>query len=257
MGEVLPNPLVPNTLVDIATNSTGSILIDGGSTFQSSSANIGHNEIGSVTVTDTGSSWAIDGFAEIGFSGIGRLDIRDGGSVNTGSGTLRLGTNSGGRGTVVVENLGSVLQTPGPVTVGSSGAGVLRIADQGIVNMRNTNNQLQIGSSGRVEFADGLFKVEGTVTNNGVIAGAGELFATAGSPLQNNGRIEAGNGQRLLISGTTSGSVQNNGIIDADGGEIEFTRLVSTGSSGSTLVGQVTLRDALVRFALSGTSVPD
>ncbi len=253
-GDVLPNPLTPNSAVRIANNAMGSLLIDGGSTFQSSSLTIGDGELGSATVTGAGSHWTIDNSTEIGYFGIGQLNIRSGGAVDIGNGQLRVGVNSGGRGTVVVENSGSLLQTMSQVMVGSNGIGMLRIADQALVNIRSTGTSLTIGSSGRLEFADGLLLMEGNMTNNGVIAGDGELFIPSGGNQQNNGRFEVQGGERLLISGSTSGSIQNNGTIDADGGEFEFSRLVSNASSGGTVIGQITLRDASVRFALIGTS---
>ena len=237
----------------IGNSGFGTFRIDGGSMYIPSvnSAVIGSQTtgIGFATVTDPGSlwTWQSSGGIDVGSSGVGRLEILNGGAVTLGqSGQFRIGVNSSSQGTVVVKGSGSLLSTSGTFSLGTSstsgGSALLQISDNGIVNV--PNSQTTIWAGGRVELSGGLLRTS-QLTQNGVIIGSGEVMVQSTSSMTNNNRLEADADDLLKISGSMT-NVQNLGVIAADGGEIEFQRAVTNSTSGS-VAAEISLRDAVVR----------
>src|SRR5262245_53393555 len=113
VGDVLPNPLVANSNVQIAStiNGAGFLTIQNGDSFVSNSVTIGtaSNAVGFATVTGSGSAWSTSGM-DIGTNGFGRLEVRNGAffEARSGSPQFRLGSNSNGSGIVVVQDPGTV-----------------------------------------------------------------------------------------------------------------------------------------------------
>jgi T5SS/PEP-CTERM-associated repeat protein len=250
-GDVLPNPLVPNQSIQIASTSNGAgfLTIDSGTSFVSNSVQIGSNStgLGIATVTGAGSAWSTLGM-DLGSSGYGKLEIRNG-AFFSGSTQFRLGNNSGGSGTLVVQDPGTVMQLNTSLIVGSSGEGLMQLGNGAIVNL--VNNTTTIGSQGRLEMSGGLLRTN-QLTNNGTLVGDGEVYIQSTTTMTNNGRINANSGDRLYLSGPT-GPLQNNGEIGTEGGEIEFVRPISNLTSNGTAA-QITLRNGIIRFATAGTS---
>jgi hypothetical protein len=112
--------------------------------------------------------------------------------------------------------------------------------------MATRSGRFTVGALGRVELSNGSLRLD-EVINNGVIIGSGHLHA--GRMVINGvtGRIDAGRGDRLILSGDSS--VDNRGEIAAAGGEIEFFG----GVNNSNAAAEVTLRDGgVVRFGGGG-----
>jgi T5SS/PEP-CTERM-associated repeat protein len=255
-GDVNPNPPTPGSLVEIGRNDVGMLTIDGGSTLDSNDVEIGLEGIGYATVRGLGSQWTSDLGLYVGGFGIGRLEILEGAIVTSGFAVSpSSGTTVGapeGNGTIVVNGLGSILRLGGPLSVGSdfggSGFGTLKIVDQAIVDAE-PEVITSIGPRGRIELNDGLFRT-GRLENQGTIIGSGEIqIIDAVSFQDNTGRIEAGPGDRLAISGPYFDSpLTNSGVMAADGGELEFfspIMMVNFFGIGSP---QMTLRDGVIRF---------
>jgi hypothetical protein len=90
---------------------------------------------------------------------------------------------------------------------------------------------------------EGMLRI-GQLSNAGVITGSGEIV-TSSTIINSTGRIEAGEGDVLMISGVGS-PLQNQGVIAADGGTIEVQRNINNTFVGQNK-GEVTLRNGVVR----------
>jgi T5SS/PEP-CTERM-associated repeat protein len=233
----------------IGRQTVGSLQLDNGSLFTSGQTQFGTTPtgIGTGLVTGFRTSWTM-GTTDVGLAGIGRLNIEQGAVAETTR--MAIGVQTGSNGAVRV-GAGSTLQVRGPLAVGAGGpfgaGGVLEILDGAIVNAALTTNT--IGRNGRVLMDGGLLRLS-TLMNDGLISGSGEVQVAVTTTLSQTGRLEAGQGDHLLISGGGN-PIQNFGVISADGGEIEILRAVNNGSQGSLIRGEVTLRDGTIRAGAS------
>jgi T5SS/PEP-CTERM-associated repeat protein len=245
----------------IGNTAFGTFRIDGGSVYNNTSfatVIIGSQStgLGLVTVTDSGSQWVVsnsNGFT-VGASGVGRLDVLNGGAVtwSGSSGGVTIASNSGSEGTVNVQGSGSTLYTPG-LTLGQSstsgGSALLQIGSGALVMATATSNATTIWNGGRVELTGGVLRTT-QLTQNGAIVGNGEIALQSSSSFTNAGRLEADANQLLRITGAST-SYTNTGSIIADGGEIELQRATTNSTSGSS-AGEISLRNGRLR---AGTAV--
>jgi T5SS/PEP-CTERM-associated repeat protein len=252
-GDVSLNTGSPTGPALVGRESIGSLQLDNGSMFSSGQTQIGVSQsgIGFATVMGPRSAWTM-GTSDVGYNGIGTLNVQDGGIVDVTSG-LRIGANLSGHGTVGVTGPGSTILSRGPLTVGSVGTGLLDISDGGIVNATQTSTM--IGLQGRVSLDGGLLRVS-SLNNNGQIAGSGELSILSIGTNISSGRLEAGNGDLLRITGATQGTFENQGRIDADGGEIEFLRMINNFTPTPSGGGEITLRNGTLRIGTPLTGNP-
>lgn len=122
----------------------------------------------------------------------------------------------------------------------------MQVSNGGIVNVGASGSiGTTIHAAGHLELNGGLFRTY-QLTNNGLISGTGELSVQVGSPITNNGRIQADAGDLLRLTGTFD-MLQNFGIVAADGGEIQIHRGL-TNSPTTSGESEITLRDGTVRF---------
>jgi T5SS/PEP-CTERM-associated repeat protein len=108
-------------------------IINGGYVYNELSCRIGDQfgSTGAVTVRGAGSTWTITDGLTIGFTGVGTLDITNGGAVsNTGSG---IGGAFDSTGTVTVSGSGSIWSNSFDLNVGFNGVGSLYIDDNALV----------------------------------------------------------------------------------------------------------------------------
>ncbi|TVQ41454.1 MAG: hypothetical protein EA370_01975 [Wenzhouxiangella sp.] len=187
----------------VGHNSIGELSIINAGTLTSVSAILGHqsNGNGSVTISGAGSGWQIASGLEIGRSGIGHLEIVDGGLLNTTfSSVSRLGQQATGSGSVTVTGAGALWELQGHFQVGSTGSGEMTISDGGQVLYSGNARVAQAGNS----------------TGELTIAGTGSLLS--------GNRLHVGNG-------STSGTTMATGVLQLlDGGTLE---LIGSGSNGS------------------------
>jgi len=138
--------------------------------------------VGTVTVTDSGSSLTITdpsgfGFLEVGFIGTGTLNIESGGSVSADD--VEIGLLLGSKGTVTITGSGSALTTTGSILVGGDflgpgGSGILRVSDGGTVSV-GALDELRIWETGVLTGGGGT--IIGDVLSEGGIA-PGNSFGT-------------------------------------------------------------------------------
>jgi T5SS/PEP-CTERM-associated repeat protein len=183
-----------------------------------------------------------------------RREVRNGATVEVPSpaNLLRVGNNPTANGTILVDGPGSVLQVIAPFTVGQLGSALVRVSGGGIVNV--PEDVTIVGAGGRIELDHALMRTN-QLQNNGTVIGNGELAVLSSGTLNNQGRIEAGIGDRLLISGASGGSIMNNGSLVADGGELEVRRIVNN-VANTPNIGRITLQDGTVRFPFPTTTQP-
>ena len=143
------DPWAPSDLI-IGDTAPGSMTIDAGSVVNST-VNITADSIitntsaassSSVIVTGAGSTWTNPGHLYVGQFGTATLDITDGGSITSSSGTF-IGHGTGGIGNVTVGGGTGTSTLNGAVSVGNGGTGTLDITTGGAVT----------GGSGQIAYA--------------------------------------------------------------------------------------------------------
>ena len=200
-----------NLTVD--SGGTGELNITNGGEVSDTNAYISINEKlqSSVTVDGSGSKWTNSGSVSVGDTGPGALNIQNGGSVSVGggSGTLTLGANAGGAGTL---NIGSA-DTPG--TAGTLNASeVFGGSGTAVVNFNQTDNiAFAPNITGRValnQLGSGTTTLTGASTyTGGTVIDGGSLVVT--------GTVGSSNNTSTLYVGKTNGetnlTVSNGGVL--------------------------------------------
>ena len=117
---------------------TGSLTIKNGIEVSSPGGYIGRDAtaVGTVTVTETGSTWDNNGQLYVGYSGTGTLNITGGATVNSNLSVLGYYSNS--TGTVTVDGVDSVWDNCGSLTIGRQGNSTLAITNGGLVSVAGT-----------------------------------------------------------------------------------------------------------------------
>ena len=163
----------------VGYSGSGSLTISDGGSFSNVSTYIARNDgsDGTVAVSGAGSIWIFDN-VQIGASGAGRLTVSSGGIANgVGAGTLYIGANATGTGTVDISGTGSIFKNNGRLNVGWNGTGALTINNGGsvvvnhlgiqntsYVNMGNAASLsiLDTGNTGSANITAFLGLVDGT-----------------------------------------------------------------------------------------------
>jgi T5SS/PEP-CTERM-associated repeat protein len=259
-GSTSANPTSTNANPIIGVNDIGRLTITAGSLVVSNAAIVGdlRTGIGLVSVTDfnTGtaaaSTWTTTSLM-VGDEGTGRLEIAAGAIVNVdfagnpGDGDLVIGNTADSFGTVIVRGLGSMLRLGDDSFIGQAGTGVLMVEDDGLVIGTNDavmgQDVFTVGVRGRVELNGGRLRTE-AMTVNGAIVGSGRIDNEMPLAIGTTGRIEVGQGDRLVVNAT----VDSDGEIAVTGGEIEFLEPVTNSNAAARL----TLQGGVARFPKSG-----
>ena len=257
----------------------GVLLIDNGSTFSETGRHFhigGHNDSASVVVRnssrlitsndhgdgfliataieggsvsiESGSTWIANGQIGVGAETAGTLDVNNG-LVDASGFVIYVASNSGGSGTLLVENGGTILA--GNLSINPSGTdaiGTLAVGPGGTLKISGSITdgpggkisvnggtiitggiilgqeslpgpaEMTIGSGGTVSVTDFL-----TVGPSGVITlGGGLLRSSASAALSGNARVQ---GHGKLESAVTLGSSAN--VIHSSGGTLEITGSIS------------------------------
>lgn len=137
-----------NITINISPSSTGAfgvfgadhgaINVSGGIPLESRSGYIGYSSdsVGSVAVSEPGTTWTTDSGLFVGYRGTGDLSISDGGKVTSGNFPrvdAYLGYRPGSAGKVTVDGEGSTWDSQTDLYVGYEGAGTLEITNGGYV----------------------------------------------------------------------------------------------------------------------------
>ena len=153
--------------------------------------------------------------------------------TSVGAGTVN-GPLTGG-GTGVIKASGGTLDLTGNVTGGSSlqidtvAGSVLKIdgsATSGAIGINNSNQTLEIGSSGSLTIS-----AAENITNGKIQLDGGTLTDASG--------LTIGTGATLIGKGTVAAPVDGTGAITASGGTLEFTGAVDSASASSFHVANV------------------
>ncbi|MEM9353145.1 MAG: hypothetical protein AAGA92_09035 [Planctomycetota bacterium] len=178
----------------------------------------------------------------VGDNGVGRLDITNQAKVlftDPNDVDVTVGRGATGVGVVKVDGLGTIWQIPENLVVGGAGSGDLQIADQAVVIAGNTT---VVGTRGRIGLSDGSFvgqgmTLSGVLTGSGVVTGGlgvtatGEAVASAGEVLRLNGTvtnagvIAATGGEIELLGAVTNSAASGSnapGRISASDGTVRF-----------------------------------
>lgn len=153
---------IPNNLM-VGNTLGGTLIIESGGQVNGTTARVGSDNVTStVTVRDTNSAWTSTGAISIGVgsSGVGYLDILNGGRVsNT---TAEVGVTAGGTGVVTVSGLGSQWTNSETLVVGWYGNGTVNIDNGGAVSAPLT-------WVGAVPSSQGTLNLNGEAGNRGVL----------------------------------------------------------------------------------------
>jgi len=188
------NTVLPGSSLNVGvlSGSDAALTISDGGQLQVKNSQIG-SDIGSegaVTVTGTGSLWAISRQIDVGAAGTGTLTVANGGVVSSLRGSI--GSYPDSNGAVTVTGEGSTWTNDESVVVGFSGNGVLEIYDGGTVE----------GTEGYVGAS---------------VSGSGSVIVSgAGSSWMNSSALSVGYG------GSGSLLVENGGYVSSAGGNIGY-----------------------------------
>jgi T5SS/PEP-CTERM-associated repeat protein len=212
----------------------GSVLVQGG-TLRAGTIAVGSNVGATGTLSLTGAGALLDangGTIVVGAAGTGMLTVQAGGSVS--GGALEIATQSGGSGTVTLQN--------GMLTVGMLMVGTVQ-----------TTGSVPAATSGTLTLGAGGVASAGSVSVGGLIAMAGGTLASTAA----------------LVDHTIYGGISGFGTIVApdldfqsitvDGGTLTFTGPTLAGTStidgGAALrVASADMTAATIRFATSGSA---
>lgn len=165
-----PSTWTTSTSARVGDSADGNLTIDGGSAVTSSYSYLGYNAgiTGTATVTGSGSKWTTTYFNAsryVGYSGIGVLNITNGGYVN--NKTAYIGYNTGSTGTVTVDGPGSTWSNSA-INVGQNGTGTLNIFNGSTVSATGATT---VGTAGVINFGTS----GGTLTTGSICASTSQI----------------------------------------------------------------------------------
>jgi T5SS/PEP-CTERM-associated repeat protein len=243
---VIQNNASLNSAASLAMgfSGSGSMTITSGADVVSNSARLGTSVggTGQVAITGSGSTWNASSLGNfvLGQSGTGQITIAHGGELTTN--TVSFGSLSGGVGSVLIMNAGSLWNLNGAMFVGDAGTGTLTISNGGdVVSNSTINLGFTAGSTGTMNMTDtgsvltqtgsSFFNVgqsgQGTaIIKNGGMAnvvsvrlgvadtGTGLLTVTGlNSQLNTTGHLSLG-GSSLLVGGTGTLNINSGGQVN-------------------------------------------
>ncbi len=270
--------------VSVGEAGSGSLTVrDGGVLVTGSdpsglSGSIGTQSTGNGSVTLQSGDWTAPGTLQIGAAGTGRLQLLQGGTLESGSAVI--GLSGGSHGTVSVSGVGSVWTVSGNLTVGSNGAGSLGISNAGKVSDVNATIGDKAGSSGVVTVTglgsswqnSGILTVGGDggaslTIDTGTVTAGGASMGSNFSPVQvtvtNHGTLSVLGDVSIGGAASTQLTIENGGTflnagnatIGGSGGD---TTVIVTGTDSSWTLngtGELTIDDKGSLFVMDGGTV--
>ncbi len=263
-------------IIAYSSATPGSLVLNGTGLFDTN--NVGANSVGSVTVTDAGSTWNNATSLIVGdntntnanYSGIGggtataALTVANGGAVivNGGAGTINVAVNSGATGTINIGAAkGDAAAAPGTISAADilfgSGTGSIvfnhtstnygfgaSIQGAGTVDVESGTTVLTANSSytGATTVNGGTLQVDGSIANSSVTVNAGGTLGgtgIVGSTAINGGTLAPGN-----VSGSAFGPLTVQGNLSFTAASTYMIQVSPTGRTNVT--GTATLGGASV-----------
>lgn len=231
---------------------------------------IGNNtgSVGNATVSGASANWNLEFFLDVGRNGDGTLNVLNGASVSTPSGTyLGRWTAGTGDGTLVIQGAGSKLTSGSNLEVGGrGGSGRVEIEEGGVLISQSSGSLGSLaGSSGvvTIDGADSLWTHTGSVNIGD--GGAGELSITnAGRGNLSSIRAGIAGGSAMItvegsgaILSSTAVEVGSSGLAELEiknGGRVETTNSLVIGrNSGSD--GTVNISGANTNLSIGGSLI--
>jgi len=191
---------------------------------------------------------------KVGYFGKGYLNILSGATLNS-AGWVSLGYMDGGEGIVTVDGNGSLWTLTGSMYVGSNatGTGSLNISNSGKVSTDGTmfigyhnTGTLDITSGGQLTSNNGYVGYQSGSVSHATVDGAGSLWINKGSlsvAETGNGVLDISNGGKVttkeLYLGSSVGAsgtinLTNGGILDVtDGNLVSFVIMIGYAGEGS------------------------
>ncbi len=253
----------PTTKIHVGHVGDGTLSISSGGQVTLSSVSsfieLGHAEgvTGILNVVGTGSQVSSGWYVDVGFNGIGELNITDGGSVVSG-GFTRVGVNATGIGTVLVSGAGSTLDVGSQLEIGTYGNGTVTIANGGSVSTQALHfNTLQTGT-GVLNLNDGGTLSITTASGIAALNNPGDAtFNLAGGTLRADASWSSSVGPILSNTSTIdtdSHTVTMHGALSGTG------NLVKVGSGNlilnadNTYTGDTTISEGNLQIGNGGTT---
>ena len=220
--------------------ATGSLEISDGGVLHSVGGTIGNSSgsTGHVLITGTGSTWesAVGTTFSIGVSGIGTLDINDGGVVRSGQGIIGFGF---GNGHVTVSDAGSIWDSADNIYVGFSGTGELEVLNGATVSTAGAGGPgaaatiyigYDNGSQGTVTVSSSNGATSTLSVTDDLIVG---VNGNGTMTIEKGGLVSVGDNTQIANTGTSSGTLHLNG--DATGRGVLETGSVVAGTGAVNL----------------------
>lgn len=230
-----------DTSLVVASAASGTLtIVHGGTVTTGTYLTIADQEIASglVTVDGPGSALTVGQALEIGWTGKGTLDIRNGGVVMSGEG--RIATNEGSSGIVTIDGAGSRWTSSGVVKIGTFGNGIVTVRNGGAIS-----------AAGGITIAT---DAQATSALN-IGAAAGDAAAAPGTVQAATIQFGAGDG-RLVFNHTSAGysfapAMSGDGRID----QIAGTTILTGDSAAFTGATRVSGGQLIVNGSLAGSTV--
>ena len=230
-----------DTSLVVASAASGALtVVNGGTVSAGTYLTIADQEIatGIVSVDGLGSTLLVGQALEVGWSGNGTLDIRNGGVVISGVG--RIASGEGSSGTVTIDGAGSTWTSSDVVTIGNFGDGIVTVRNGGALS------------------AAGSFAIAVDAQSTGALnigAAAGDAAAAPGTVAAAIIQFGAGDG-RVIFNHTSAGyafapAMIGDGRID----QIAGTTILTGNSGAFTGSTRVTGGQLIVNGSLAGSNI--
>ena len=209
---------------------------------------------GIVTIDGENSLWTVNGDLYIGDHGTGRVEIKNGGKLSATGNSIRLGSQEGGDGTLLLDGATSTLDFTGELAPGHFRKGAVQVhggasfttqdmtlgsleGSEGKLEVINTNStfkttgNLTVGEEGRGEINVSVFGK--LMTGGNAVFGA---EASSGSADNANAALVSGQGSEWTIAGDLTAGKRGAAVITVD----DSAKLKVTGNA--TLAAEATQR---------------
>jgi T5SS/PEP-CTERM-associated repeat protein len=226
----------PSEELIVGRNGTGTITANGGDVSVAGTTWVGMNagSHGTVNVSNANSTWTSGGF-ELGFGGVGTVNVTSGGTLNTGGAVIQGGTS-----VATVAGANSTW-TNGGLTVEANGT--LNISDDGQVSgtgpFYDGNNGSGMGlGGGSVDVASGGHLATGNGSVVSAVDHGGAVTVTgAGSSWNSVGELDVERTGSISVSAGGYFNSQPGVVIISAGGHVSVQGAGSTWASLGTTVG--------------------
>ena len=252
----------------VGNSGNGNLAITNGGSLGSTNSDLGFfgGSSGTVTVSGSGSSWAVGTSLWVGYNGTGTVQVLQGGVTH--ADTFSLGVISGSHGAATVDGVGSILSANTSVIVGDGGDGKLTVSAGGQVhtsiaeigNGAGSQGAAVVTGAGSSLVASSSFAIGAAGTGSLTVANGGAVFssqsalgALAGS--SGTATIDGAGSTWTLGSGLVVGNSGAGTLTILNGGAVNanFVDTVIGVNGGST--GSVTLDGSGSKLTMGGAGL--